>query len=437
MASGGAPPPIMQQNQQQQQTQQQQQQQQFMANNPAAYMNIPQTTAAGAGPPQHQTASAGPAMQVHPQYIQGATTAGGATNAASGTTSGPPPPLPPQGYMYQGGAAGYGMPPGPMQPHGMMGGGVAAATTPGMMGGAEPVKNVWKWNLEEQMGVLRKLAEQFNYIFIDCKFPGIVARPIGTFKSTSEYHYQTLRSNVDILEVIQIGITITDEYGNQPPGGVATWQFNFKFDPNQDMGSHEGVELLRQSGIDFMKHEMEGIDPFSFAELLYSSGFVLNDQMNWVTFHSGYDLGYLLSILLNKEVPVEEKGFLKSLRKYFPLIYDVKYICKHGFNLAKSNLVEVAEELNVRVPIMMGINGLNQAGLDSLLTHGIFFNLKQQHPETVQSLIGHLFGLGDSTIIEESGLDNNTSSTNSTHHSSSHSQSAANLFQFGKMGGGA
>jgi CCR4-NOT transcription complex subunit 7/8 len=27
----------------------------------------------------------------------------------------------------------------------------------------------------------------------DTEFPGVVARPIGTFKTSSDYHYQTLR----------------------------------------------------------------------------------------------------------------------------------------------------------------------------------------------------------------------------------------------------
>lgn len=405
-AGGGAPPPMMQQ-QAQPQPQQQGQGQQFMGNPAAAaaaagYMNI------------HQ----GPNIQAQQQALQAAQVQAAQAQAVQAQYVGPPPP-PPQGYMYQGG---YGMPPGAGAMQGQPGMMPAAAGAPGL----EPIRNVWRWNLEEQMGILRKLVERFNYIFIDCKFPGIVARPIGTFKSTSEYHYQTLRSNVDILEVIQIGITLTDEYGNQPPGGIATWQFNFKFDPSQDMASSEGIELLRQSGIDFMKHEMEGIDPFAFGELIFSSGFVLNDQVNWVTFHSGYDLGYLLSILLNKEVPVEERGFLKTLKKYFPNIYDVKYICKNGFNIAKSNLFEIADELNIRLP-MIGMNGINQAGLDSLLTNGIFANLRQQHPDTILKLRGNLFGLGEN--IEENG-------TNTT-SAAVHNQSAANLFQFGKMGGGA
>ncbi len=55
-----------------------------------------------------------------------------------------------------------------------------------------------------------------------------MARPIGTFKGSSDYHYQTLRCNVDLLKLIQLGITLCDENGNLPPD-VCTWQFNFRF----------------------------------------------------------------------------------------------------------------------------------------------------------------------------------------------------------------
>jgi hypothetical protein len=62
----------------------------------------------------------------------------------------------------------------------------------------------------------------------DTEFPGVVARPIGTFKTSSDYHYQTMRCNVDLLKIIQIGITLSNEKGEFPED-VSTWQFNFHF----------------------------------------------------------------------------------------------------------------------------------------------------------------------------------------------------------------
>ena len=37
-----------------------------------------------------------------------------------------------------------------------------------------------------------------------------------------------LRVNVDLLKIIQLGVTLSDKDGNMPPG-TCTWQFNFSF----------------------------------------------------------------------------------------------------------------------------------------------------------------------------------------------------------------
>ena len=57
----------------------------------------------------------------------------------------------------------------------------------------------------------------------------MVARPIGNFKGTTDFLFQTLRCNVDLLEMIQLGLTFSDEKGQLPVGSPCTWQFHFKF----------------------------------------------------------------------------------------------------------------------------------------------------------------------------------------------------------------
>ncbi len=52
----------------------------------------------------------------------------------------------------------------------------------------------------------------------DTEFPGVVARPVGSFSSQTDYHYQTLRCNVDMLKMIQLGVTFADEAGNVADG---------------------------------------------------------------------------------------------------------------------------------------------------------------------------------------------------------------------------
>lgn len=295
----------------------------------------------------------------------------------------------------------------------------------------ENVRNVWRWNLEEQMAVLRDLVERYKYISIDCKFPGIVARPIGTFKTTSEYHYQTLRSNVDILQVVQIGMSFADEFGNRPVG-VGTWQFNFKFNIREDMCSADGIDLLRQGGVGFDMNEVEGIDVFAFGELLISSGLVLDDSINWITYHSGYDLGYLLSVMLNDKLPVEEAGFLKTLAVYFPTVWDVKHIVRMFNTSPKSNLAEIAEELNIR-GAMANNSGLNSSGSEAILNCGVFFELRRAIPDIAKAK-GGLFGLGEG-LETDNRTSSNQNSTQTSEIEKKGSTSAANVFQYGKMGG--
>ena len=143
-----------------------------------------------------------------------------------------------------------------------------------------------------------------------------MARPIGQFKTSNEYHYQTLRCNVDLLKMIQVGLTLSDENGNFPPGG-GTWQFNFKFDLkygprgpllyaclsplsirfivdcsnfalSSDTYAQDSIDMLSNSaGIDFSRSIDNGIDQTEFGELLITSGLVLLEEVTWITF-TGY-----------------------------------------------------------------------------------------------------------------------------------------------------
>jgi CCR4-NOT transcription complex subunit 7/8 len=111
-----------------------------------------------------------------------------------------------------------------------------------------------------------------------------------------------MRCNVDLLKLIQVGITLADEEGNFPQD-VTTWQFNFKFNIrcvsevkvlgrrmlrttiSEDMYAPESIDLLQKSGFDFQRHEEMGILPNDFAELLITSGLVLAPEAKWISFH--------------------------------------------------------------------------------------------------------------------------------------------------------
>jgi len=266
------------------------------------------------------------------------------------------------------------------------------------------IREVWAHNMEEEFKTICQIIQRFPFVAMDTEFPGVVARPIGEFKSTADYQYQLLRCNVDLLKIIQLGLTFLDEKGSLPESGPSTWQFNFKFNLTEDMYAEDSVDLLQNSGIQFEKHEQEGIDPIYFAEIMLVSGLVLREPVKWLSFHSGYDFGYLLNLLTNQNLPKTESEFFELLKLYFPNVYDVKYLMKSCKNL-KGGLQEVANELEV-----LRIGPQHQAGSDSLLTGQTFFKMKEMFFEDDiddSKYCGHLYGLGTNFVVNKN---NNNSS---------------------------
>ncbi|PRW61491.1 CCR4-associated factor [Chlorella sorokiniana] len=257
------------------------------------------------------------------------------------------------------------------------------------------VREVWQDNLEAEMQLIRDVVDDYPFLAMDTEFPGVVARPVGNFKNSGEYHYQTLRLNVDMLKLIQLGLTFTDIEGNLPRinGELCVWQFNFReFRLSDDMYAQDSIELLKQSGIDFAQNEARGIDVRHFGELLMVSGVVLNEDVRWITFHSGYDFGYLLKLLTCSSLPANEAEFFALLKLFFPQIFDIKYLMKFCDNL-HGGLNKLAETLDVA-----RIGPQHQAGSDSLLTSSTFLKLADQRFQGIKGAEMHrgiLYGLGE------------------------------------------
>lgn len=239
------------------------------------------------------------------------------------------------------------------------------------------------------MANIRDILEDYPYIAMDTEFPGVVARPVGDYSQT-EITYQTLRVNVDMLKLIQLGLSFTDGEGNWAEG-CTCWQFNFKFSIDDDTHAEDSIQLLRTSGIDFEKFQEFGIDVPHFGELMMMSGLVLSDEVKWVSFHSSYDFGYLLKTLTCLELPLQEEHFMELLHIYFPYIYDIKYMMTavegmHG------GLQAMGDQLQVE-----RIGPMHQAGSDSLLTAQTFFALIAKHFDGScddSKFRGELYGLG-------------------------------------------
>ena len=63
---------------------------------------------------------------------------------------------------------------------------------------------------------------------MDTEFPGVVARPI-TDQYAHDYQYQTVRCNVDLLKIIQLGVGFVNEKGATDP------DLDPDFDPDFDL----------------------------------------------------------------------------------------------------------------------------------------------------------------------------------------------------------
>lgn len=267
---------------------------------------------------------------------------------------------------------------------------------PGPNGKMVEIRDVWQHNLDEEMIHIRKIVEKYPYVAMDTEFPGVVARPI-TDQYATDYQYQTLRCNVDLLKIIQLGIAFVNEKGEHPDGCVS-WQFNFKFNLSEDMYAQDSIDLLREAGIDFAIHERDGIDVHHFGELMITSGLVLMDNVRWLSFHSGYDFGYLLKLLTCSALPAGEQEFFELLKLYFPSIFDIKYMV-HSTEL-HGGLQKIADDLHCQ-----RIGPMHQAGSDSLITAAVFFKLAETRfggvrtTETNPKFTNELYGLGGNCTV--------------------------------------
>lgn len=263
------------------------------------------------------------------------------------------------------------------------------------------IRSVWSDNLEHEFKLIRSIIDAFPIISMDTEFPGIVVRPISPGGSLSvrpninAAHYESLKANVDLLKLIQIGLTLSDVDGNLPDLGTGNqfvWEFNFKdFDVANDVHAHDSVELLRRQGIDFEKNREFGIDSVRFAQLMMSSGLVLNEDVTWVTFHCAYDFGYLVKCLTGQLLPDQLTEFLNLVGLFFGnRVFDVKHLMRFCAGLF-GGLDRASEALGVK----RSIGKSHQAGSDSLLTLDAWLEVKKRYFQEgdVQKYANVLYGL--------------------------------------------
>ena len=249
---------------------------------------------------------------------------------------------------------------------------------------------VWAKNLEDVFFTIRQIILKYPYVAMDTEFPGVVERPIRDLRSAANYQYQLVKCNVNLLKLIQLGLTFYDEAGNKPPG-ASTFQFNFKFNLNEDRYAEDSIKMLQQAGIQFKRLDEEGISVIDFAELVKSSG-LLTEDVTWIAFGSCFDFGYLLRALTNQKLPERKSDFFQLLSIFFSNVYDVKYLMKSCKSL-KGGLQEVADQLKLK-----RVGTQHQAGSDSFITGSVFFKIKEEFFDDhidKEKYCGNLFGLGN------------------------------------------
>ncbi|KAF2317058.1 hypothetical protein GH714_011347 [Hevea brasiliensis] len=139
------------------------------------------------------------------------------------------------------------------------------------------IREVWSDNLEREFELIRDIVDDFPYIAMDTEFPG------------------------------NLPTCGTDKH--------CVWQFNFcEFNPNEDVYANDSIELLSQSGIDFIKN---------------------------------FEMVLMLIAAYLQESTGHSVEFFKLIKLYFPVLYDIKHLMKFC-NSLHGGLNKLAELLEWR-----------------------------------------------------------------------------------------
>lgn len=217
-------------------------------------------------------------------------------------------------------------------------------------------RDVWAYNVEEEMELLRDAAEEFHYVTVDMVLPGNVAKPLGLFSSSADFEYQTLKCNVDLTKLVQLRLIISNEDGERPEG-VSSWRFHFGFDADVDLLSPEIDTVVVREAL--AQHRDQGICGRHFGELLTSSGMVLAEEIQWIfcgarcfsdvlrenegsrnhlldgwlEYSGMYTSGHLLQLLTSQSLPDDAEAFKESLDLFFPSRCDASHRLRRHPNL--------------------------------------------------------------------------------------------------------
>nr|KAF6367988.1 CCR4-NOT transcription complex subunit 7 [Myotis myotis] len=73
---------------------------------------------------------------------------------------------------------------------------------------SQRICEVWACNLDEEMKKIRQVIRKYNYVAMDTEFPGVVARPIGEFRSNADYQYQLQKKRRKLLRSLVTAVSV-------------------------------------------------------------------------------------------------------------------------------------------------------------------------------------------------------------------------------------
>ncbi|RLM84990.1 hypothetical protein C2845_PM04G03530 [Panicum miliaceum] len=245
------------------------------------------------------------------------------------------------------------------------------------------VRRVWAHNFDAEARLIESLLPRFRYAAVDTEFPGTVYRPVGaSYTLTPERRYDLLRLNVDVLDLIQVGLTLFDAGGRLPgPGGARhVWEFNFReFDVRRHRHAPESIAMLRAKGVDFDRTRRHGVGAAEFGPRLRKWLRAGLGRAGVVTFSGGYDLAYLVKVMFGPGYKMPRsagqfEGVAKAALVRRPL-FDVKEMARLCPRDLRGELESVAVKLNVG----RAVGEAHQAGSDSLLTCHTFMKMRESY----------------------------------------------------------
>jgi len=271
------------------------------------------------------------------------------------------------------------------------------------------IRQVWAHNVESEFHAIRQVAERFPYVSMDTEFPGVIHCPTKHHASlTPSERYAALKANVDALHLIQVGLAFAAS-PDAPPS--VAFEINLReFDPRVHRHNPRSVALLADHGLDFALQRRHGVDARVFSALLMSSGLVCSGAAGatWVTFHSAYDFGYLVKLLMGRKLPRTLPEFLGLVRVFFgEQVYDARHVMDSCAGLY-GGLDALAALLGVERAAGLS----HQAGSDAALTWDVFRRIREVYFANRQGLgafAGVLYGLElelDLALADNGGKNN-------------------------------